>query len=212
MASVSNLFIGFVAAMIGVIPPGLLNMYAAKISMKEGRRKALMFSLGVCTTVIIQTFVALIAARYLDRHPEYVDMLQKVALGIFICLTIYFFFIAKDTRRNVPKDMQATKAARFFSGMFIAFLNLLPLPYWVYISITFAGFGWFTFEQPGLWAAVLGSGLGTFATLFIYIQFFRKKEDRKRLNVNMNFIIGGITAAISVITLIKILQDMGYGL
>jgi threonine/homoserine/homoserine lactone efflux protein len=211
MAVLSNFVIGFMAALIGVIPPGLLNLYAAKVSMKEGRKKGLLFSAGVCVTVLLQTFVALLFARYLDMHPEYVDMLQKVALGIFIAITIYFFFIAKDTRRAMPRNVKHSKTGRFFSGMLLALLNLLPLPYWVYISITFAGFGWFSFSQPGLWAATLASGLGTFTMLFVYVHYFRKKEDRRKLNLNMNFIIGGITAAISVITLIKILQTMGYG-
>ena len=87
-----NFVIGFLAALVGVIPPGLLNMSAAKISMKEGRKNALLFSIGVCVTVIAQTYVALIFARYLDMNPEIVDTLQEVALGIFICITIYFFF------------------------------------------------------------------------------------------------------------------------
>tara|TARA_B100001765_G_scaffold215491_1_gene187928 strand:+ start:3938 stop:4558 length:621 start_codon:yes stop_codon:yes gene_type:complete len=204
MSVLLNFIIGFLAAFVGVIPPGLLNMSAAKISMKEGRKKGVLFSIGVCVTVCIQTYVALLFARLLDRHPEYVDRLQEVALGIFICITLYFFLIAKDTRRPVPEGFQRSKTNRFFNGMFLGALNLLPLPYWVYISITFAGFGWFTFQQPALWATVLASGIGTFAMLILYVQFFRKKEDQSRLGVNMNYIIGAITAIISVITAFKI--------
>lgn len=207
MAILFNFAIGFLASFVGVIPPGLLNMSAAKISMTEGRKKGLLFSIGVCVTVMLQTLVALLFARFLDRHPEYVDMLQKVALGIFICLTIYFFFIAKDSRRKIPEEMERSKTNRFFSGMLLALLNLLPLPYWVYISITFAGFGWFSFGQTELWAAVLASGFGTFVMLVLYVQFFRRKEDQNRYNLNMNYIIGSITAVISVITLIKIIND-----
>jgi threonine/homoserine/homoserine lactone efflux protein len=207
MTLLANFIIGFFAAFIGVIPPGLLNMSAATISMKEGRKKGLLFSVGVCVTVMIQTFVALIFARFLDRHPEYVDFLQKVALGIFICITIFFFFIAKDTRRPIPDDVNRSKTNRFFKGMLLAVLNLLPIPYWVYVSITFAGFGWFTFEQPGIWATVLASGMGTFTILVVYVQFFRKKKAKPRPNVNMNYVIGFITAVISIITFIKILRN-----
>lgn len=203
-----NLIIGFVAAIIGVIPPGLLNMYAAKVSVKEGRKRAMTFSLGVCVTVMLQTFVALIFARFLDMHPEYVDMLQKVGLGIFICITIYFFFIAKDTRREMPEGMEPhSKTNRFFAGMLLAMLNLLPLPYWLYISITFAGFGWFSFGQLELLAAVLASGMGTFVMLAIYVWFFRKKHKPEKQGVNMNYIIGFITAIISAITFFKIFND-----
>ena len=207
MSLILNFTIGFLASLVGVIPPGLLNMSAAKISMVEGRKKGLLFSVGVCVTVMIQTYVALNFARYIDRHPEVVDTLQKIALGIFICISIYFFFIAKDTRREMPEEVEKSKTGRFFSGMFLAALNLLPLPYWVYVSITFSGFGWFKFTQPELWAAVVASGVGTFGMLIIYVQYFRKKEDRGRLKINMNYIIGLITAVISIITAIKILND-----
>ncbi|MBW2936985.1 lysine transporter LysE [Aureisphaera sp. CAU 1614] len=208
MQLITNFIIGFTAALIGVIPPGLLNMTAAKISMKQGRKIALLFSVGVCVTVCLQTFLALIFARYLDKHPEVVDSLQKVALGIFLCLTVYFFFIAKDTRREAPKEMEHSKTNRFFYGIFLAAINLLPLPYWVYISITFASFGWFSFDQMSLWAAVIASGLGTFAMLFMYIQFFRNQKEKRTIHFNMNYVIGIITAIISAITFFKIFQDL----
>ena len=208
MQLLTNFIIGFTAALIGVIPPGLLNMTAAKISMKQGRKIALLFSVGVCVTVCLQTFLALIFARYLDKHPEVVDSLQKVALGIFLCLTVYFFFIAKDTRREAPKEMEHSKTNRFFYGIFLAAINLLPLPYWVYISITFASFGWFSFDQMSLWAAVIASGLGTFAMLFMYIQFFRNQKEKRIIHFNMNYVIGIITAIIYAITFFKIFQDL----
>tara|TARA_R110002124_G_scaffold120895_6_gene279015 strand:- start:76563 stop:77189 length:627 start_codon:yes stop_codon:yes gene_type:complete len=208
MAAVFNFIIFFIAAFIGVVPPGLLNMSAAKISMKEGRKSAILFSIGVCVTVVIQTYVALLFARYLDMNPEIVDMLQKVALGIFICITIYFFFIAKDTRREIPEQVNKSKTNRFFSGMFLGVLNLLPLPYWVYVSITFSGFGWFKFTHTGLIVATIASGLGTFVILALYVQFFKSKENKRAFKINMNYVIGLITAIISVITLLKILKEI----
>jgi len=202
-----NLLIGFFGSFIGVLPPGLINMYAAKISMKEGRKKGLLFSLGVCVTVMVQTYVALLFARYIDMHPEIVDMLQKVALGIFISLTIYFIFIAKDTRREFRDRDAHSKTNRFFSGIFIALLNLLPLPYWVYLSITFAAFELVSFSQPELWIAVLAYGFGTYCSLALYVQFFRPKEVPRKLKINMNYVIGLVTAIISVITFLKILKE-----
>lgn len=208
MALFLNFCIGFLAAIVGVIPPGLLNMSAAKISMREGRKKGLLFSGGVCVTVFIQTYIALLFARYIDMHPEIVSMLQQVALGIFVCITIYFFFIAKSIHKETPKEINHSKTNRFFSGIFLAALNLLPLPYWVYISITFSSFGWFKFTQPELWACVFGSAIGTFLVLVVYAWFFRRKLSQSRKKINMNYFIGIVTAAISVITLLKILKDI----
>lgn len=208
MAIIYNLLIGFFGSFIGVLPPGLINMYAAKISMREGRRRGMLFSVGVCTVVMLQTFVALLFARYIGKHPEIVSMLQKVALGIFISLTIYFIFIAKDTRREIRAHGENSKKNRFFLGMFIAMLNLLPLPYWMYLSITFSAFGVFSFTEPELFIAVLGSGIGTFASLALYVQFFRPKEHSRKLKLNMNYVIGIVTAIISIITFLKILREI----
>tara|TARA_B100002051_G_scaffold236576_1_gene237734 strand:- start:14 stop:640 length:627 start_codon:yes stop_codon:yes gene_type:complete len=203
-----NLLIGFFGSFIGVLPPGLINMYAAKISMREGRKRGLLFSVGVCITVMLQTYIALIFARYIGKHPEIVSMLQKVALGIFISLTIYFIFIAKDTRREIRNHGENSKRNRFFLGIFIAMLNLLPLPYWMYLSITFSAFGAFSFSQPQLLLAVIASGVGTFASLALYVQFFRAKEDSRKLKLNMNYVIGLVTAVISIITFFKILRQI----
>ncbi|WGF93214.1 lysine transporter LysE [Aequorivita marisscotiae] len=208
MAIFYNLLIGLFGAFIGVLPPGLINMYAAKISMKEGRKRGFLFSIGVCITVMIQTYVALIFARYIGQHPEIVSLLQKVALGIFISLTIYFIFIAKDTRIQIRDHGENSKKNRFFLGIFIAMLNLLPLPYWMYLSITFNTFGAFSFSQPALILAVIAAGIGTFSSLALYVQFFRPKEDSRKLKLNMNYVIGIITAIISAITLLKIIKHM----
>lgn len=208
MAILYNFLIGFIGAFIGVIPPGLINMYAAKVSRNEGRKKAILFSIGVCVTVMLQTFVALLFAGYIEMHPGIVDVLQKVALGIFISLTLYFIFIAEDTRREIRNSDTYSKTNRFFSGMLLAVLNLLPLPYWIYLGLTFSVFGWFSFAQPELSVAVIGSGLGTLAVLMIYVQFFRPKEEATKSKLNMNYIIGLVTAAVSVFTLLKILKEI----
>jgi threonine/homoserine/homoserine lactone efflux protein len=34
-------FLGFITAVIGISPPGLINMTAAKVNLKEGERNAL---------------------------------------------------------------------------------------------------------------------------------------------------------------------------
>ena len=78
--------------LIGVIPPGLLNISAAKISLKEGHVRGIMFSIGVCTIVFLQTYLASIFARYISNHPEIIDILQRAAFVIFILITIYLVY------------------------------------------------------------------------------------------------------------------------
>jgi len=200
-------FFGYVFALIGVVPPGLLNMTAARISIEESRRNAFLFSLGVITTVALQTYLALLFARYLDKHPEIISVLQQVGLVIFIGITIYFLFIAQEKKTISQQVHHKSKRRRYFQGLSIAGLNLFPLPYWVYLSITFSAFGWFDFTKSFIALCVFGSALGTLTMLVAYAFYFDSvKKKQSDLNLNINHIIGGITALISVFTILKILK------
>ena len=208
MSGVINFFVGYIAAFVGLIPPGLLNMTAAKIGVKQGRKPAVIFSFGVLLVVCIQTLVGIFFARYLEGYTAVVHVLQKVALGIFLALTFYFFVLAKDSRREVPKGVKKSGANRFLYGLLLAAINLLPIPYWVYISISFSAFGWFFFDPSLVVWAVIGSGSGTMSMLLLYIYFFRRRLPIGSFGFNVNFLLGGITAVISLITIIRIVQNM----
>lgn len=208
MSGVINFFVGYIAAFVGLIPPGLLNMTAAKIGVKQGRKPAVIFSFGVLLVVCVQTLVGIFFARYLEGYTAVVDVLQKVALGIFLALTFYFFVLAKDSRREVPKGVKKSGANRFLYGLLLAAINLLPIPYWVYISMSFSAFGWFFFDPSLVVWAVIGSGSGTMSMLLLYIYFFRRRLPIGSFGFNVNFLLGGITAVISLITIIRIVQNM----
>ena len=208
MSGVINFFVGYIAAFVGLIPPGLLNMTAAKIGVKQGRKPAVIFSFGVLLVVCIQTLVGIFFARYLEGYTAVVDVLQKVALGIFLALTFYFFVLAKDSRREVPKGVKKSGANRVLYGLLLAAINLLPIPYWVYISISFSAFGWFFFDPSLVIWALIGSGSGTMSMLLLYIYFFRRRLPIGSFGFNVNFLLGGITAVISLITIIRIVQNM----
>ena len=206
MTAIVNFIVGYLASLIGLIPPGLLNMTAAKIGVKQGRKPAMVFSLGVLIVVCLQTGLGLAFARYIERHPEVGDVLQKVALGIFLALTFYFFVLAKDTRREIPKGVKRSKTNRFLYGLLLSALNLLPIPYWVYVSISLSALGWFFFDPLVIGWAILGSAMGTFSMLLLYIHFFRRKLPIGNFGVNLNYLLGTITALISIITVIRLWQ------
>lgn len=59
-----------------------------------------------------------------------------------------------------------------------------------------------------MWIAVFASGLGTFVMLALYVQFFKRKEQKNEDRINMNYVIGAITAIIAVITAFNIFKDV----
>ena len=209
MSITITFFIGLIVALVGVIPPGLLNMTAAKISLKEGYSRGIVFSIGVSITVIAQTFVAVLFARYLSNHPDIVDILQRVALVIFILISVYFLFVAKETVKPKDEINNRSKKSRFFFGMFLSALNVFPIPYQAYMSITLATFGLMDFDLTSITSYVAGAAMGTFVMLYIYIFFFdRIKSQRLTSQKNMNLSIGVITAVIALITLINVIKEI----
>jgi len=202
-------FLGLIIAFVGVIPPGLLNIAAAKISLKEGYSRGIMFSIGVCIIVLVQTYVAAIFARYLSNHPDIIDILQRVALVIFVLITIYYLVFAKKQTKSEAVENIKSKHSRLFFGMFLSSLNVFPIPYQAYMTITLASFGWLTFDITSIAAYVAGSAMGTFVMLYVYIFFFDKiKNKRFTSQKNMNYIIGTITGIIAIVTLINVLMEL----
>lgn len=202
-------FLGLIVALIGVVPPGLLNMTAAKISLKEGHVRGIMFSIGVCVIVFAQTYIASIFARYLSYHREVIDILQRVALVIFILITIYYLFIAKEKPKSQIEPQIRSKHGRFFHGILLSAINVFPIPYQAYMTITLASFGWLDLSQISIISYVAGAGMGTFVMLYVYMFFFHKIKDKSIASQkSMNYLIGGITGIISIITLINIIKEL----
>src|SRR5688572_11147021 len=86
---------GFLAAALGLVLPGLINMTAAKVSLTDGKNRALMYVLGAVSVIIIQTYISVMFAQYIDRHQEIVVLLREIGLFVFVILTIYFLKFAK---------------------------------------------------------------------------------------------------------------------
>ncbi len=209
MSLTITFFIGLIVALIGVIPPGLLNMTAAKISLKDGHSRGIVFSIGVSLTVIAQTYIAVLFARYLSNHSDIVDILQRVALVIFVLISVYYLFIAKEKPQSSEDINNRSKRNRFFFGMFLSSLNMFPIPYQAYMSITLSSFGLMDFEKTNIISYVAGAAMGTFVMLYIYIFFFDKiKSQKLTSHKNMNLSIGIITAVIALITLINVIKEI----
>ncbi|HLT53973.1 MAG TPA: LysE family transporter [Flavobacteriaceae bacterium] len=202
--------LGLVIALIGVIPPGLLNMTAAKISMKEGHNRGFMFSAGACTIVIFQTAIAAVFAKYLSNHPDVIEVLQRVAFVIFVLIAIYFLLLANKQSSKPQVEAEAkSMGSRFFQGVLLSALNVFPIPFQAYMTLTLASFGWMTFDKISIISYVSGAVMGTFVMLYIYILFFDKIKGKSFTSQkNMNLIIGAITGSIAIITLINIIKEL----
>ena len=200
------LVLGFFIAFLAVIPPGLINMTAAKISLQEGKNEAISFAIGASVIIFFQTFIAVLFARFINKHQEIVSTLQEIGIFIFSSLSIYFFWIAKKPKKIKTDSRVKGKSNRFFLGMLLSTLNLLPIPFYVFASMTLAASGYFSFDKIPVAEFVIGLMIGSFTVFYIYIVAFKKIENKTEfLMRNINTIIGSVTTFMAVLTLFKLL-------
>jgi threonine/homoserine/homoserine lactone efflux protein len=207
MNYITPLFLGFISAFIGILPPGLINMTAAKVNNKEGKRNALWFVFGALITICVQVFFSILFAKIINRRPDLVTLMREVGFGIFATLTVYFLWLAKKPKDKTKKLDTKSVTKRFFLGMLLSALNFFPIPYYVFVSITLASYKLFSFDTTSIIIFVNGVLLGSFAVFHFYITYFNKIESKRDFIMkNMNTIIGSITGLISIITLINIIK------
>lgn len=207
MTFLEPLLIGILLSFLGILPPGLINMTVAKVSMKEGKTRAFFFAMGATLIILVQTFLALLFAKFLDNNPAIILLFREIGLVIFVCVTFYLFWTSKKIKLQTKEIKLRSKKSRFFLGMLLSSLNFFPIPFYVFASVTLSFYGWFDFEKTSIYAFVIGSGVGSFLAFYCYITFFKKLESKATFMINnMNYFIGSITGFISVVTLFNVIK------
>jgi threonine/homoserine/homoserine lactone efflux protein len=202
------LLLGFAIASIGIMPPGLINMTAAKVSAVDGRSEAISFASGATVIVLFQTYVALLFAKFIFNRQDIINILQEIGVVLFLGLSIYFFWSARKPKKEKQELKMHSKASRFFLGMLLSFLNLFPIPYYVFVSVTLSAYGYFFFNSFFIYSFVLGVVLGSFTIFYLYILFFKKQENKSSFLIDKgNYIIGSITGLVSIITFLKLIKN-----
>ena len=114
-----------------------------------------------------------------------------------------------NDQKTIEDEDIKSKKSRFFYGMFLSAINVFPIPYQAYMTITLASFGIMDFERLSIITYVTGAAMGTFVMLYIYIFFFDKIKDKAFTSQkNMNYIIGSVTGLVALITFINILREL----
>ena len=200
-------FATFSAAFMATVPPGLLNMNAAKTSVEKGKLNGIIFSLGVSSMIMLQAVIAVYISKYLHRNPDVVEVLLKIAVLVFAFFAIYFFIAARSNKKKKVKAVDISKRNSFFKGMLLAALNLLTIPYYSGLNIMWNATGWIKFEVWDIVVFVLAAGCGTFSVLYMYTIYFNKLENKTdRFSKNSNYILSALMVVLLMITIYRILN------
>ncbi len=204
MALFLSFIFGFSTSFLGMVFPSMLNMTTVKISIERGKINAVKFALGVSTIVSLQAYIAVFFTKFLKENPEFILVLQKVALVIFALLSIYFYTEFKKENKNTSEFKQKCKDT-FLVGLFLSTLNMFAIPFYYGISTVLNNFGWLKLSQNNILLFVIGSAIGTFMMLYSYSNFakFLTKKNKVKSN-KLSLVLSVVTGVLAVITTIKV--------
>lgn len=205
METTKIFFITFFAALVGVIPPGLINMSVAKTCIERGRKNGILVAVGASIVVFFQAWIAIQLARYIFYNPFYHNMLLRTGVVIFLLMGIYFFVQARK-KKKVIKVRNHDETRSFFKGVMIAALNVLPIPYFCALGAGLNVSGTVNYNLANIWAFIIAAMLGTFATLYAYV-FSSSKILGKTAIVHKysNYFMAWLMILLLVITLLRVL-------
>lgn len=196
----------FIAAFVGVLPPGLINMSVAKTCLEKGKKSGMMVAVGASFIVIFQAAVAILLAKYIFTHPFIKNILLRTGLVVFGLLAIYFFIAAKKKKVKVDVDPPQSSAVKsFLKGMMISVLNIFPIPYFVAVSTAFNAKGNYEYDFFSIAVFSMAASLGAFSTLYLYVISFMKIEKHTTSFAKYsNYFMAGLMLVLVIITLIRI--------
>ena len=194
---------GWFISFLGSLPLGSLNIAAMQISITDGIRPAILFSVGSLLAEVIYVRLSLIAMDWITRQQKLFRILEWVTIAIVTALAISSFYAAAHPTVNKNVILSST-LHRFWLGLFMSALNPMQIPFW---------FGWSTvlFTKKILLPKashyniyIVGIGLGTLFGNGVFI--FGGKLIGDKLNNNqhiLNWVIGGIFALTVIIQVWK---------
>jgi threonine/homoserine/homoserine lactone efflux protein len=198
----TGMFISF----LGTLPLGTLNIAAMQISVSDGIRPALYFSLGALLVEIIYVRISLVAMDWVQRQQRFFNFLQWFTVLIIAALAVSNFIAAASPHEEKNVILSHT-IHRFWLGVAMSAINPAQIPFW---------FGWSSalFTKKILLPRndhyntyIAGIGIGTFLGNAVFI--FGGQLIVNRLNANqalISWIIGGVFAVTAVIMGWRILK------
>lgn len=210
MITTKLFFITFLTALVGVIPPGLVNMTVAKTCVERGKRSGITVAFGASVVVVIQAWIAIQLARYIFDDRWMYTMLHRAGLVVFLLLGVYFFIKAR--KRSSKKKLKLSKhgmVRSFLKGAMISFFNILPIPYFCALGTALNIQGTVDYDVSTIVTFILAAGAGTFVMLYIYaISFLNIEIKEERFAKRSNYFMALLMGVLMLVTFVRIMAEI----
>lgn len=209
MSSIWIIFIGIFTGALGSAIPGILNTSILQITVKQGEKPASKFISGALLVIVFQTFLSVYFARFINKNPYVSDVINEIGIGVFLILSIYFF--TKKTKSK-PKKISQTKIREimsqpFFYGILLAVLNIFPILFYVFLSLSLNENSLFNFSLLSISLLSIGVTVGAYFAFLLYLWLGQQKKVNDLYVVQKIYpILGFLSLVIAGINAIKVFR------
>lgn len=200
------LFCAAVVSFVGSLQLGPVNVMVINTVLHQNSRSAWSVALGGCIPEFIYSALAVYFGQHFVSNSVWNKALSIVSIILFAAMGVCFIIKkAKAISLESNSLQKANTAHNFYKGFALASFNPQLLPFWFFI---FLGFNDITLLKVSSsiqkLAFVLGSGVGAFALLSLFIFLTHKYKTKIISKINLT----QINIAIGVFFLIIALRQL----
>ena len=199
-------FWGLLISFLGSMIIGAISVSAMQISITEGIRPAINFSLGTILGEVLYVRLLLVAMSWIRANERVFRYLEWATVVIVVLLALGSFKAAMG-HHNAQNPLLSQTMHRFLLGFIMRSISPAAIPFWLGWSAVLYGKGIMKHEKGHYNGYIIGIGIGTFLAHCIYI--FGGKYTVTKLNASqdvLNFIIGCVFAFTAVLQVWKIMK------
>lgn len=193
------ILLGFIAAIIGALPFGLVNLTVLEVAYHKGKRVAMNIAHGATWIEVFFGLTAILVGNTIilfTNENQFFNYLFLLFPGI-----VGLIFLFKKDKKNYKTE---TKTSGFKKGVLLNLISIQVLLYWL-IAITFLSSCQITIQNPiDILMFLLGIWIGKITVLWFYSIISQKIFSRWQfLSSNINRVIGSILIITVFIQLLK---------
>jgi len=190
----------------GSIVIGTIGLSAMQISITEGIRPAINFSIGSIVAEVIYVRLLLVALVWIQKNERIFKILEWITVLIVVILAIASFRAALG-HHGAKNVLLSHTMHRFLLGLSMRAVSPAAIPFWLGWSAVLQTKGILKAEKGFYNGYLLGIGMGTFAAHCIFI--FGGKMAVEKLDASqeaINFSIGCVFSVTAILQIWKILK------
>ncbi|HSK12186.1 MAG TPA: LysE family transporter, partial [Phnomibacter sp.] len=179
-------------SLMGTLPLGTLNVAAMQVSISEGFRQGIYFSLGVALIEVLYVRLSVVGVSWIMKNARLLRYMEWAAVLIVLALATGSFWAAFHPTEE-KSFLLKSNLPNFLLGVSLSAINPMQIPFW---------FGWTTvlFSREVLYdradfynAYTAGIGVGTMLGLLIFVLGGALLVEKLNANQTvLNLVIGSI--------------------